>query len=360
MKNFKFFILSTLTFFLVSCQPDPANPLNQDYRNGVLVVNEGPFQTGTGTLSFAHFKRSTSDSTYAFLDVFQTVNGRVMGNIAQSAVRVGGYVLVAVNLAGTVEMLDAKTMELEHTFTGLGLPRYFQVLTNNRVALSDWQDNRVYVLDLTTKTVVDTAQVDAGPEGMAYLPNTPNGDVLLVACSGGYSDNNTVVVLNAQMDRVKTLTVGDQPHSFAQDPSGTWWLLNQGNPDWTTPANGTPGSLYRIDADALTASLHTTSADGSLHPAHLLCDGTGLVFVSDRYAGSAVRMPLSSTVWPTASFLAGASYGLAFDALKKEYYSGKIVDYSGPGRLVRYNEQGVALDSVSTGLIPGFILPESH
>ena len=112
MKNFKHFIYSTLTIVLASCQPDPANPLNQDYRNGVLVVNEGPFQTGTGTLSFAHFKRSASDSTYAFLDVFQTVNGRVMGNIAQSAVRVGNHVLVAVNLAGTVELLDAKTMEL--------------------------------------------------------------------------------------------------------------------------------------------------------------------------------------------------------------------------------------------------------
>jgi hypothetical protein len=165
MKNFKLFIFITLTIVLGSCQPDPVNPLNQDYRNGVLVVNEGPFQTGTGTLSFAHFKRTASDSTYAFLDVFQTVNGRVMGNIAQSAVRVGGYVLVAVNLAGTVELLDAKTMQLEHTFTGLGLPRYFQALPNNRVALSDWQDNRIYVLDLTTKTVVDTGR-RAGRDGL--------------------------------------------------------------------------------------------------------------------------------------------------------------------------------------------------
>lgn len=360
MKNINLLKFIALAMIYSACQPDSVNPLTQDYRNGVLVVNEGPFQTGTGTLTFAHFKRNAADSTYTFQDVFQTVNGRVLGNIAQSAVRVGDYVLIAVNLAGTVELLDAKTMELEHTFTGLGLPRYFQPLSNNRVALSDWQDNRIYVLDLTTKTVVDTAQVDAGPEGMAYLPNTPNGDVLLVACSGGYLENNTVVVLNTQMDRIKTLTVGDQPHSFAQDPSGTWWLLNQGKPDWTTPANGTPGTIYRIDANSLTASFHAASTNGALHPAHLICDGTGLVFVSDRYAGSAVRMPLGSTVWPTASFLSGASYSIAFDALKKEYYSGKIVDFSGPGRLVRYSEQGIALDSVTTGQIPGFILPEAY
>jgi DNA-binding beta-propeller fold protein YncE len=344
--------------FVAACQPDGLTPQNQDYRQGVLVVNEGPFQTGSGTLSFAHFARTAGDSNYAFSSAFDAVNGRPLGSLAQSAIRVSGKLLVAVHLAGTVEVMDAKTLVSEFTFTGLGLPRFFQDLGNDRVAVSDWQDNRVYILDLKENAVADTLVTDPGPEGMAWLPTSSAGPVLLVACSGGFGQNNTVAVFNSALERIQTWTVGDQPHSFAKDPSGVWWLLNQGTANWTTPQLGTPGTVYRIDPQTLTATLWSTATDVTLHPSHLVCDGTGLVFLSDRYAGKAVRMPLASNVWPTTVFLPQTLYSLAFDAQRQEFYGGRITDYSEPGQLIRYRSNGAVLDSLPVGIVPGFILPE--
>lgn len=351
-------LAAAATLILGSCQPETVTPWNTDYRNGVLVVNEGPFQTGTGTLTFVQFQRGSTDSTRTILNAFQQVNGRVLGNIAQSAVRVGDRLLVAVHLAGTIEVMNAKTLESLHTFTGMGLPRYFQALPNGRVAVSDWQDQRVYLLDLETFQVVDTASVDPGPEGMAWVPQSGSEGALMVACSGGFGQNNTVVVLDSDLNRLETLTVGDQPHSFAPAPDGSWWVLNQGFTDWTTPANSTPGSLYRIFPQGWDVELKVTAPDALLHPSHLLSDENYFYFLSDRYAGSVVRIPQNAASWSSQTFLSGTHYSYAWDPTRNEWYAGKIVDFSGPGRLVRYNATGQALDSVTVGQIPGFILPE--
>jgi hypothetical protein len=83
-----------------------------------------------------------------------------------------------------------------------------------------------------------------------------------------------------------------------------------------------------------------------------------LVFLSDRYAGKAVRMPLTSTAWPTTVFLPQTLYSLAFDAQRQEFYGGRITDYSLPGQLIRYRSNGTVLDSLPVGVVPGFILPE--
>ena len=55
MKTLKNLIYLLIVFILISsCSSDEVTlpaPLG-DYENGILITNEGPFQNGTGTISY--------------------------------------------------------------------------------------------------------------------------------------------------------------------------------------------------------------------------------------------------------------------------------------------------------------------
>ena len=75
MKQIKITFSLLLSFaFLISCNPDvdPVGPVNPYLDNGFLVMNEGAFQGGVGTLSFAFCDNSGIDSVDN--DVFQDCN----------------------------------------------------------------------------------------------------------------------------------------------------------------------------------------------------------------------------------------------------------------------------------------------
>jgi hypothetical protein len=75
-------ILSSLLF--VACKkddPEPPPPVNEtDYGSGIFILNEGPFQNGTGTITYL------SRNGFERVDnLFQTANNLTpLGNIVQS------------------------------------------------------------------------------------------------------------------------------------------------------------------------------------------------------------------------------------------------------------------------------------
>ena len=58
IKNLIFWIFILTAVVTIGCSkednPDklPPDPGNPGYTSGVFVINEGPFQTGTGTISY--------------------------------------------------------------------------------------------------------------------------------------------------------------------------------------------------------------------------------------------------------------------------------------------------------------------
>ena len=75
-------IIATICFIftILACSKDE-NSVSNNYATGTFVVNEGPFQTGTGTITYY-------DGTNAFQNVFEKENNdNVLGNIAQSIIK---------------------------------------------------------------------------------------------------------------------------------------------------------------------------------------------------------------------------------------------------------------------------------
>jgi YVTN family beta-propeller protein len=85
--------------------------------------------------------------------------------------------------------------------------------------VSNFTDNTVSVIDTSTRTVVATVPVAAGPHGMAV---TPDGRIVYVSGDG----SSTVSVIDTATDRVaQSIEVGKTPHGLAMLPDGQRLLV---------------------------------------------------------------------------------------------------------------------------------------
>ena len=77
--NLLLLVLALLgTLFFNSCTKDDKKE-NFPYDNGVFITNEGPFQSGSGTITF--YDKATGLTQEK---IFETVNAMPLGNIVQS------------------------------------------------------------------------------------------------------------------------------------------------------------------------------------------------------------------------------------------------------------------------------------
>ena len=121
-SDFLFSLLLSICF-LISCNPDPdhVDPSYPYLENGFLIMNEGAFSGGIGTLSFSFGDNSGFDSVRN--DVFQEINGRSLGNLANYTLKDDSYIYVVMNGAGTVEILLKETLESISTVIGFIKPQ---------------------------------------------------------------------------------------------------------------------------------------------------------------------------------------------------------------------------------------------
>ena len=103
MKKILFLLLFVAAF--MACSDDDDN--NQDFLPGnhinMIVVNEGAFTTGSAALSVIYDDGSTK------FDLFQDVNGRPLGDVAQSITYIKGNYFVTLNGSKKVEVVEPQT-----------------------------------------------------------------------------------------------------------------------------------------------------------------------------------------------------------------------------------------------------------
>jgi len=233
------------------------------YENGLLVTNQGPFNSGFGTVSFLNSVFTTTDN-----DIYQDVNGDNLGNIVQSIGFTDNNAYVVANVSNRITVVDRFTFEESARIeTGLENPRYF-VAVNGVGYVSNWgdpfvtTDDYIAIIDLSTNTITGTIPVGEGPERMIF-----NGQNIYVALRGGFGVNNQVVVIDPNSNTVDTvITVGDVPDSMAFNENGDLWVLSQGSPEFT--GNETAGQLNRIDTTTQTV-LESFTYEVTEHPSFL-------------------------------------------------------------------------------------------
>ncbi len=344
----KFFLLIGITLLFNACKKEETPP--GTYDAGTFILNEGRFNTSSGTLSFL-----SEDETTLSNEVFQNVNDRPLGNILQSMTIFEERAYFVINNAQKVEVAEAGELLSVGSITGLDQPRYFLGIDEDKAYISQWgstgSNGSIEIVDLSTLLVVNSIATSGGPETMILR----NGKVY-VAVSGGFSSDNRVLVINPTTDAVESsITVGDNPNSMQIGANGDLWVLCSGNkvynPDFTlNEAASSAGSMHRIDLSNNSVIWSQSFSDVSMSPSKLQAtpDLNTFYFLANGVRAFDVSSPSLSG----SALIDGFYYGLGFHPITRELYVADAVDFVSSGKVYRYSETGTARDTLNVGIIP--------
>jgi YVTN family beta-propeller protein len=343
-------LILAVIFISISCTKEDDSSKTGAFSSGIFIVNEGPFQTGTGTITYYN-----PDSNLVKQDVFEMVNHRPLGNIAQSMTIYNGKGYIVVNNAGTVEVVDLATFKSEATITNMINPSQFLVIDASKAYVSDWIGH-IAVVDMASNTINRTIPAGTGPDEMLK-----SGNYVYVANTGGFSVDSTVTVIDFTTDRViKTIKVGDVPSGLVADGNGRIWVLCKGKGFSGWPQAGdTPGKLIRIDPFSLAVDYTYNFPATDVHPEKLLINKQkSILYFLYNYGVYRFNITLenaSPELLKSRSF-----YSLGYENSTGYLYASDPKNYVSSGIVIRFNaSDGSVVDSIQAGIIPrGFAFPE--
>mgnify|MGYP002628149259 FL=1 len=338
--------LLIFAFLVTSCTQDDDDiiaPLG-DYEYGFLITNEGPFQNGSGTVSFV-----SDDYLFVENEIFNQVNSYDLGNIVQSMGFHDDQAYIVVNNSNKIEVVNRYTFESVASITeGLNNPRYFMSSGSNGYVTNwgdpfDDTDDFVAVIDLSTNTITSIIPVAFGPEKLIMANND-----LYVAHQGGYGQNNILSVIDISANMLEsTIEVGDVPNSMVVSNNDIWVLCG-GNPEFT--GNETNGKLVKV-ATSNNAVVQVFDFLTINHPNNLSIDGANLIY---NLNGEVFSKEVTSSALPTSSIIAGSFYAMTINDGK--LYATDAGDFASNGTLKIFDlSTNSEIITIATGIIPGGI-----
>lgn len=349
-KNFFQFFLLLFAITLFSCDKENDEPIKGAFSDGVFIVNEGPFQTGTGTITF--FK---ADSNLVKQDIYNSVNNKPLGNIAQSMTIFNGKGYIVVNNAEKVEVVDAISFKSLGTITGLKNPAQFLGISESKGYVTTW-DGNVAVIDLATNQVTKKITAGTGPDALIKA-----GNYVYVANTGGFSIDSSISVIDYSTDKiVKSIPVGKAPSGLVVDANGKVWVLCKGKGyDGWPQADDTPGKLMRIDPSTLMVDYTYTFSTKTSHPDKLVInDQKSFVYFLFEYG--IYKFNINSTGSAPEKLVSRSFYSLGYEKKTDLLYAADAKDYISNGIVLRIKPaNGHTVDSITAGISPrGFAFAE--
>ena len=348
MKKFITFIF--ILFLLYSCEKPPDDPPAPNpgkiYNNGLIICNEGPFQTGAGTISFWRTDGGMENK------IFQGKNdGQELGNIVQSAVQIGLNTFIVVNNSNKIRIVEQSSFKLIHTVDDIYLPRYVIQADDAHAYVSCW-DNTVKILDFAGFKVSGTIPVATGPERMLKV-----NEKVWVLNQGGFGIDSVVSVINVATSSVeKTIQVYPKPSGIVSDENGNVWIICSGKGWNGVPAtDNTKGRLLCLDPVSYETIRDIEFPDAEKHPEQLLINGDKTILYYN-YPDGIYKFNISSSSLENQPLIPHSSmfYGLTYSVAGNVIYCTDAVDFVQDGWVYKYSaETGTALDSAKAGIIPG-------
>lgn len=344
MKKLFFMAFAGLLFVACSSDDDSATEyIPEAFENGILITNEGPFNNGSGTITYV-----SNDFTTVAQNIYRTKNGKELGNIVQSMGFQNDNAYIVVSNSQKIIIANRYTFQsVDSITTGLDNPRYFIGADGNKGYVSNWgdpndnSDDYIAVMDLRNNTISATIPVAFGPEKMVAYNNR-----IYVAHQGAYGQNNLVSVISGT-NVESTITVGDVPNSMVVSGNDLYVLCG-GNPSYA--GTETAGSLVKIDLSTGQVS-QTYTFETNQHPSSLTIDATNLIYNLD---GKVYKVNTASIFLPGTNIIDGSFYTL--EAKNGKLYAADAKDFASKGSLNIYDlSTNQLIQDFQTGIIPGGI-----
>lgn len=347
MKLFKYYLgLFILTTGIYSCgddevitQPDPMTE-EQNFDDGVFMVNEGAFNGGSGTVDYYDRSRDT-----LLRNVYSSLNdGAVLGSILQSMNVIGDNAYFVLNNSQKIEVANANTMFYKNTITGLSQPRYV-IESSQDLIVSQWGDGtngNLLRIDTSTNLITNSFSIN-GPEQMTILNNK-----LYVANSGGFGIDSTVTIHDVNtFEMLSKIEVGKKPTDMVVDNVGDVWVLCSGS-TWPTTI---PGSLNRISNESVISTI-ALEAGGS----NLIMNDAGdrIYFIeSNKVWTMSIDESLPSLFYDYNGLM--SLYSLGYDSSENLIYVGEA-DFSGESKVSVWTEDSILNNEMTVGVAVGSFL----
>ncbi|HUI65392.1 MAG TPA: YncE family protein [Bacteroidota bacterium] len=335
-------LIGILGAFPFGCVQNPTSAIQEipiPSAQGVYIINQGNFGRANATLSYFDLQ-----SFRVYNDVFGSVNGKVLGDVAQSMSVRGGTGYIVVNNSQKIEVIDlASNVNTSTIPTGSGSSPEEMVFASDTVALvTDLYANQALVVNLRTRALIGAIGVGENPVGIviaagkAYVANS------------GFGNGKTVSVISlSSMSVIRTITVSDNPNGIELTPSGMVYAVCTGSYDFSNPANDTPAKIMVIDpsSDAVVDSIYI---GGHASDIAIGADGTGYIPTTTEVLQIDTRV---HTV--TGTFKTGVFYAVGVELSSGDVYLADAKDFVQPGTVSVFEPNGELRTQFNVGIIPG-------
>jgi hypothetical protein len=325
-----------VSVLLSSCVKDKPNSSVQPQvqltnSKKVYIINEGPFQTGNGSVSL--YDPENGDVIENF---YQTQNHADVGNVAQSLNYFNGSYYIVINNSNKIIVCNdqfKKTAQI----SGLTSPRFILPVTNQKAYVSDLYANAVSVIDLNLNTKISSIPFNGETECMVLIYNK-------AFVTDPYT--NYVYIINTITDaKTDSILVGKGAASIVIDKNDKVWVLGSGE------SPNTAGKLTRINAITGTVEVSMTFSTADL-PGNLCLNKTKdtLYFLNNGI----FRMSISDNALPATAFVAKGSrnfYGLGVNPNDYTIYAADALDYVQKSNIYIFNSNGSQKTVFKAGLI---------
>jgi DNA-binding beta-propeller fold protein YncE len=336
MRNLVKVIFIILVFS--SCKKTPELPeANFSFGGGVLILNEGNFGAGNGSLSFFSY-----DSLKTYNDLFSSINDRPLGDVPNSIIIKEDKAYIIVNNSGKIEVIDQATLESKATLSGLISPRQMAIINNNKAYVSSLYSDSVVIINLSDNTI------------SGYINLRRSSEAIILAGNFAYISNwlggNEIMVVNTVNDQVvDSIEVGIEPESMVLDRNLKIWVLCNGG--WARQTNAEL-DVINIGNNKIEKKFLFSNIEES--PSSLQIDGYGMTLY---FLDNGVRqMDINSSDLPAFSFIPetdGHFYKIAINPINSDVFITDAVDFIQSGYILQYKNNGAFVSKNRTGIIPG-------
>jgi hypothetical protein len=353
---FRHFILLLIIVTIASCSkknliekpvdpgPDDTIPTPESFKNGIFIVNEGNYNWGNASISFINSKDSLVNK-----DVFQQVNKRSLGDVAESMKIFNNKGFIIVNNSNTIEVVSLDDFKSVASINGFDSPRNIEFIDSTKAYVTNMFKD-ISVVDLKTFKITKTIRIEGWTESMLRY-----NDYIFVTCVGTFNVSNAkrkakIEIISTRDDRVvDSINSGKEPMGIVIDKKKKIWVLCTGGFD-----NYEAASIIRIDPDLKMIEKVFAFTLGKDTPSRFCINHTGDTLY---YLNNGIyKMPVSSSSLPEQPFVRADGhlfYGLGISP-KGNIFVSDAVDYVQDGWVYQYDQSnGTLLKSYRAGRIPG-------
>ena len=343
-------------------EPDGKEPTFEAKEESLVVVNSGNFNSSNASLTVWNQETGSQNN------VFASVNGFKLGDVAQSATVHGDLLWVVVNNSNIVFALDKYTFkEKGRIDSGIVSPRYIHFVSDDKAYITQMYSDKIAIVNPKKFSVTGYISVSSTPgsdgssEEMVQV-----GDYVYVNL---WSYGKSIDKIDTKTDKVvEQYIVGIQPCSIVKDHHDNIWTLCDGGGWEENPIGYEAPSLIEFNLNPgivgstwerkrafelpLGASVSNLCTNGI---------GTRLYFLVNEYnaegknVGGVYMLDLTEQ-YPSFKIVVPAGdrylYCMTVSPITEQIFVADVLDYEQPGVVYRYTSEGRQLGTFDAGIIP--------